>query len=61
MKTYNKREFSKLLFENGYILKRVKGSHFIYKKDTTIISVPKDLNKMISLRLIKEYHLAEVS
>lgn len=61
MKTYNKREFSKLLFKNGYILNRVKGSHFIYKKDTTIISVPKDLNKMISIRLIKEYHLAEVS
>lgn len=59
VKTYNKREFAKLLSQNGYFLDRVKGSHFIYKNGTTIVSVPKNLNKMISLRLIKEYNLCQ--
>ena len=60
-KSYSKREFEQLLVSNGFSLNRVKGSHVIYKKGTDLISVPKNLNKMIGLRLIKEYHLAEVS
>ena len=60
-KPYTKKDFEKLLINNGFSLQRVKGSHFIYKNGTDLISVPKNLNKMISRRLIKEYHLAEVS
>ena len=60
-KSYTKREFEQLLVNNGFFLCRIKGSHFIYKNGKDLISVPKNLNKMIGLRLIKEYHLAEVS
>lgn len=60
-KPYTKKEFEKLLINNGFFLQRVKGSHFIYRNGTDLISVSKNLNKMISHRLIKEYHLAEVS
>lgn len=60
-KSYTKREFEQLLVNNGFSLCRIKGSHFIYKNGKDLISVPKNLNKMIGLRLIKEYHLAEVS
>lgn len=60
-KPYTKKDFEKLLISKGFSLQRVKGSHFIYKNGTDLISVPKNLNKMISRRLIKEYHLAEVS
>ena len=60
-KPYTKKDFEKLLINNGFSLQRVKGSHFIYKNGTDLISVPKNLNKMISRRLIKEYRLAEVS
>ena len=61
VKPYTKKDFEKLLINNGFSLQRVKGSHFIYKNGTDLISVPKNLNKMISRRLVKEYHLAEVS
>ena len=56
-KTYTKREFAKLLGENGFELARCRGSHFVYKKDDMTITVPKNLNKMIGRRLIKEYKL----
>lgn len=55
--TYNKREFEKMLINNGFLLQRIKGSHFIYKNGTDLISVPKNLNKMIGQRLIKEHNL----
>lgn len=58
MKTYNKREFTNILSNNGYKYVRCKGSHFIYQKATETIAVPKNLNKMISRRLIKEYNLS---
>ena len=56
-KTYNRREFEQLLNENGFELARCRGSHFVYKKETETISVPKNLNKMIGRRLIKEHNL----
>lgn len=56
-KTYSRREFEQLLNENGYELARSRGSHFVYKKESITISVPKNLNKMIGRRLIKEYNL----
>ena len=60
-KPYTKRDFEKLLINNGFSLQRVKGSHFIYKNGTDLISVPKNLNKLISRRLIKEYHLVDIA
>lgn len=53
-KTYSKREFEQILNNNGYEYIRCRGSHFIYKKGNRTISLPKNLNKMISKRLIKE-------
>ena len=57
LKTYNRREFELLLTKNGYELARCRGSHFVYKKGNVTISVPKNLNKMIGRRLIKENNL----
>ena len=47
-----------MLDKNGYKLARCKGSHFIYKKENKTVSVPKNLNKMICKRLIKEHELS---
>lgn len=55
---YGKNELSEKLVEkliaNGYEYKRCKGSHFIYGDGSRTVSVPKDLNKMIYKRLVKE-------
>ena len=50
------RRFTKDLLDNGYFLVRVRGSHFIYQNRKTgqIVSVNKDLNKMVERRLRKE-------
>ena len=58
MKVYNKREFANILSNNGYKYVRCRGSHFIYRKESETIAVPKNLNKMISKRLIKENNLS---
>lgn len=59
-KTYSRREFERLLIDNRYELVRCKGSHFVYKKENITISVPKNLNKMVGRRLIKEYNLITI-
>lgn len=52
------RQFKRVLENNGYKKIRVKGSHYIFKGNQgNIISVPKDLNRMIQFRLIKENNL----
>lgn len=50
------RSFEPILTKNGFVLARTKGSHFIYINRIThkTISVNKDLNDMVRLRLIKE-------
>lgn len=50
------RSFEPILTKNGFVLARTKGSHFIYVNRIThkTISVNKDLNDMVRLRLIKE-------
>ena len=60
-KTKQLREFEPILLRNGYIFARFKGSHFIYMNRTShkIITVNKDLNKMVRERLIKENNLVE--
>ncbi len=57
IKAYSKREFEQLLNDNGYEFARCKGSHFVYKKESETIVVPKNLNSMIGRRLIKEHNL----
>lgn len=58
-KTKQLREIEPILSCNGYKLVRCKGSHFIYMNRTThkIISVNKDLNKMVRRRIVKENKL----
>lgn len=59
-KRYSSKEFKQLLKKNGYWVERIKGSHYIYtNQQGNIISVPKDLNVIIALRLIKENNLTE--
>lgn len=57
--TKSLREFIPTLHKNGYKLARTSGSHFIFVNRVAHrhISVNKDLNKMVRLRLIKEYNL----
>lgn len=61
-KTKQLREFEPILYRNGYRFVRYKGSHFIYMNRTShkIITVNKDLNRMVRERLIKENKLQEV-
>lgn len=61
-KTKQLREFEPILLRNGYKFARCKGSHFIYMNRTShkIITVNKDLNRMVRERLIKENNLVEV-
>ena len=59
-KVYSKREWVRLLEDNGYKLDRMNGTHRIYKNDEgdTII-YPKSFNPMIIRRTIKEHKLKE--
>ena len=58
MKTVSGKEFIKLLERNGWILKRINGSHYIYAHPgkTEIISVPvhknEDLKKGLQKKLM---------
>ena len=57
VKTWNKREFERLLRRNGYKLDRVNGSHYIYTNGSNSISIKPKINKMVARRLIKENNL----
>ena len=57
VKTWNKREFERLLRRNGYKLDRVNGSHYIYTNVSNSISIKPKINKMVARRLIKENNL----
>ena len=54
------REFEPILKANGYHEIRSRGSRFIYGNGKNQITVNKDLNKMVQIRLIKENNLVEV-
>lgn len=56
-KPKNLREFEPILKANGYREIRSRGSHFMYGNGKNHITVNKDLNKMVRLRLIKENNL----
>ena len=51
------REFEPLLRNNGYKLKRIKGSHYIYSNGKHTVAVNKDLNRMVKKRLVKEMEM----
>ena len=61
-KTKQLREFEPILYRNGYRFARCKGSHFTYMNRTShkIITVNKDLNRMVRDRLIIETNFMEV-
>lgn len=50
----NSKEAEKLLFDNGFILDRQKGSHRIYKKDNKRMVIPHHSGKILHPKIIKE-------
>ncbi len=50
------REILPALKKNGYVYSRCKGSHFVFTNKATghHVSVNKDLNNMVKMRLLKE-------
>lgn len=59
IKTYNAREARKIARKNGWVLVRVNGSHYIYKHPNSkkILTISKDLNRMVWERCVEEYGL----
>lgn len=56
-KSYNTREFHKILIDNGFELVRQQGSHYIFKRGNQSITMNRDINYMVVRRLVKEYNL----
>ena len=50
----NAKEAEKLLFDNGFVLDRQKGSHRIYKKDNKRMVIPFHTSKILYPKIIKE-------
>ena len=58
MRQYTLREFIKIVEFNGFYYNRCKGDHAIYVNDNgKHVSIPKNLECVIALRLIKENNL----
>ena len=58
MRQYTLREFIKIVEFNGFYYDRCKGDHAIYVNDKgRHISIPKNLERVIARRLIKENNL----
>nr|DAG91294.1 MAG TPA: putative RNA binding protein [Crassvirales sp.] len=58
MRQYTSREFIKIVKFNGFHYNRCKGDHAIYVNDKgKHISIPRSLECVIALRLIKENNL----
>ena len=58
MRQYTLREFIKIVEFNGFYYSRHNGDHAIYVNDKgRHISIPKNLECVIALRLIKENNL----
>ena len=53
MKYYNKREIKQIMKNNGYKQIRTSGSHVIYKKGTSTVSIPIN-SKNISICTIND-------
>ena len=50
----NAKEAEKLLFDNGFVLDRQKGSHRIYKKDNKRMVIPFHTSKILHPKIIIE-------
>ena len=58
MRQYTSREFIRIVEFNGFYYNRCKGDHAIYVNDKgKHVSIPKNLECVIALRLIKENNL----
>ena len=58
MRQYTSREFIRIVEFNGFYYSRHNGDHAIYVNDKgRHISIPKNLECVIALRLIKENNL----
>ena len=58
MRQYTSREFIKIVEFNGFHYNRCNGDHAIYVNDKgRHISIPKNLECVIALRLIRENNL----
>ena len=58
MRQYTSREFIKIVEFNGFYYNRCKGDHAIYVNDKgKHVSIPRNLECVIALRLIKENNL----
>jgi len=55
LKTLNGKELALILEKNGWVLKRIHGSHHIYSKDGQIerISIPIHGNASLKIGLLK--------
>ena len=56
-KSYSKREFHRVLLDNGFELVRTRGSHYVFKRGEEEIVTNKDINKMVARRILKQYKL----
>ena len=57
LKQWEHKDFCRMLKKNGFEYSHQTGSHCIYYRDASHISVPIHLNPCIALRLIKENQL----
>ena len=51
------RDAQRILFKNGFVLDRIKGSHHYYVKGKQRVVINMKLNRMVWLRIKKENHL----
>ena len=61
MKSISGKEFARVLEKNGWVLKRMKGSHHIYAKEGNLarISVPIHSDRPLKVGLLR--HLLKVA
>lgn len=57
MKQYSARELKKIVTANGFVLVRINGDHFIYKREDETIVINKNINICVANRLIKQHKL----
>jgi predicted RNA binding protein YcfA (HicA-like mRNA interferase family) len=48
------KEAEKLLFKAGFELNRVKGSHYIYQRDSERVVVPDHAGKILHPKIVKQ-------
>ena len=53
------RDAQRILFKNGFVLDRIKGSHHYYVKDKQRVVINTKLNRMVWQRVKKENHLID--